>query len=271
MAVAQRRERDRRRRRAGELVAKWRRWRDQRRLADAALQRGQVPPGLRTIRPNAATRPCCPQARPPLRCALLNGHGRRMSLLLLLVQAAVDRRDLVDEALPVRVLEREDLVERPVEVVGHVRDLLVEPFGCVRQDPPRRSPAISTVNSWLHAGQVTAAWLMPSWLTRLYRSCRNARSDANMFSMIPGCTSPSSTQSRDDARQEQYGQVRLVLAHSRVAQRDDLVLGRGEAHHALAMDRAARVDVTARQDEREFGPQRRQPPNWRRTPARWSG
>ena len=47
------------------------------------------------------------------------------------------RRDLVDEALPVGVLEVEDLVQRPVEVVGHVRDLLEEPVGRVRHDPPR--------------------------------------------------------------------------------------------------------------------------------------
>src|SRR3954471_18066569 len=99
-----------------------------------------------------------------------------MCLLLLLVQSAVDRGDLADEALTVRVLELEDRVEGPMQVVSHVRDLFIEPVGRVRQDPPRRSPAISTVNSWLHAGQVTAAWLVPSWLTLRYRSWRNARS-----------------------------------------------------------------------------------------------
>ena len=86
--------------------------------------------------------------------------------LLLLGQAAVDTRDLVDEAPAIGMLEIEDLLEPPVEVVGDVRGLLVELVRPVRQDPPRRSPAISTLNSWLQAGQLTATWLVPSWLTR---------------------------------------------------------------------------------------------------------
>ena len=47
--------------------------------------------------------------------------------------------DLGREALPVGMLQLQDLVDRPVEVIGHVRDLLEEPVGCVRHDPPRRS------------------------------------------------------------------------------------------------------------------------------------
>jgi hypothetical protein len=88
-----------------------------------------------------------------------------VSLLLLFAQPLIDRCDLADETLAVGMLELQDVVKRPMQVVGNVRNLLVQPLGRVRQDPPRRSPAISTVNSWLHAGQVTAVWLVPSWLT----------------------------------------------------------------------------------------------------------
>ena len=69
----------------------------------------------------------------------------------------VDLGDLSDEALAHRVLEIEDVVERPVEVVGDVRDLLEQPSGRVRQDPPGASPARSTENSCPQLGQVTAA------------------------------------------------------------------------------------------------------------------
>ena len=58
---------------------------------------------------------------------------------------------------------------------------------------------------------------------------------------------------RDDARQKQHRQVRLVLADTRVALRNELVLGRGETHHALAMDDARSIDVAPRQDETELG------------------
>src|SRR5690606_20888482 len=87
------------------------------------------------------------------------------------------------------VLEIEDVVQRPVEVVGHVRDLLVQAVGVGGHDPPRRSPATSTVNSCLHDGQVTAARVCPSELMRRYRSCRNARSEAKRSSTIPAWTS----------------------------------------------------------------------------------
>ena len=71
-----------------------------------------------------------------------------------------------------------------------------------------------------------------------------------MFSMTPGWTSEQRAEAGDDAGQQQHRQVRLVLAHARVALRDDLVLGRGQPHHAVAVDGAVAVDVAARQDER---------------------
>lgn len=79
-----------------------------------------------------------------------------------LVQAA----DLLDEALPIGMLKVKDRVQRPVHVVGDVRDLRHEPVGRVRHDSPRRPPATSTANSCWHCGQVTAARVWPSALIR---------------------------------------------------------------------------------------------------------
>ena len=59
----------------------------------------------------------------------------------------VDTPDFLDEPLPYGMFEVEDVVERPVEVVGEVRGLLVEALGRVRHDSPGASPATSTVNS----------------------------------------------------------------------------------------------------------------------------
>lgn len=57
------------------------------------------------------------------------------------------------------MLEIEKLLERPMEVIGDVRDLLEEPLGRVRHDSPGRSPARSIVNSCLQEGHATDAWL----------------------------------------------------------------------------------------------------------------
>ena len=59
------------------------------------------------------------------------------------------------------VLHVEDVVERPVEVVGHVRHLLVDAVGGVRHDSPRRPPERSTAKRCWHCGQVTAARVWP--------------------------------------------------------------------------------------------------------------
>ena len=68
--------------------------------------------------------------------------------------------------LPVGMLQLEDLLERPVEVVRHVRDLLEETVGRVRHDPPGRSPPRSIVTSARQDGQVTEISALPSWLMR---------------------------------------------------------------------------------------------------------
>ncbi len=76
----------------------------------------------------------------------------------------VDAGDLLDEAPPERVLQVEQLPERPMEVVRHVTDLLVEPVRRVSQDSPRRPPVKSTAKCSLHAGHVTVARVCPSEL-----------------------------------------------------------------------------------------------------------
>jgi hypothetical protein len=57
---------------------------------------------------------------------------------------------------------------------------------------------------------------------------------------------------RDDAREEDDEQVGRVVVHARVFERRDLVEGRGEAHHALAVHRAFAVHVPLRQCECVF-------------------
>jgi hypothetical protein len=45
-----------------------------------------------------------------------------------LIESLVDLRDLRDPSLTLGVLERQDLVVRPVKVIGNVRYLLIEPL-----------------------------------------------------------------------------------------------------------------------------------------------
>src|SRR4051812_14423310 len=87
------------------------------------------------------------------------------------------------------MLEIDDLLERPVEVVRHVGDLLEQALWIERHDPPRPSPVTSTSKSLPQDGQLTAARVCPSWLTRRKRSCKKARSEANSCSITPGVTS----------------------------------------------------------------------------------
>jgi hypothetical protein len=46
----------------------------------------------------------------------------------LFVESPVDLGDLCDPALTLAVFERENLVVRPVKVIGNVRYLLIEPL-----------------------------------------------------------------------------------------------------------------------------------------------
>ncbi len=148
----------------GETRRETRVGRDQRWWRHRLGQRRQVAPigALLTLRDGRRARLV---GRARLRVAS-ERPGHAQVALLLFGQAPVDVRDLADEPQPVGVLEIQDLVERPVKVISNVPNLLEQPLGWVRHDPPRRSPAISTVNSLEHAGQVTTACVDPSWLMR---------------------------------------------------------------------------------------------------------
>ncbi len=80
--------------------------------------------------------------------------------------APIDRRDLIYETPTCRMVKVQELIHGPVEVICHVRDLLIEPVSRVRQDPPDEPPATSTANVELHEGHCTLARVCPSWLMR---------------------------------------------------------------------------------------------------------
>jgi hypothetical protein len=71
----------------------------------------------------------------------------------------VGRGHQLDEPVPVGVLQVEQRGEGPVQRQAQVRDLGQQVVGRVRQDSPDASLARSTVNSWVHDGQVTVAWV----------------------------------------------------------------------------------------------------------------
>lgn len=102
----------------------------------------------------------------PVRGGLRRSLSQTAMGLPNLVHPGVDARDLLDVTGALGVGEAEDLRSRPVEVVGDVRDLLVETVGPVRHDSPRRLPARSTSKDVSQFGQVTSARVWPSALIR---------------------------------------------------------------------------------------------------------
>ena len=60
----------------------------------------------------------------------------------------------------------------------------------------------------------------------------------------------------DHPGKQDHGEVALVLADARVAQRQDLVLRSGEPHETVPMDDVGIVDVAPRQLERELRSER---------------
>jgi hypothetical protein len=64
--------------------------------------------------------------------------------------AVIDGRNLLDPAPPVRVLEREHRIRRPVKVVRDEGYLLIKRLEGVANYPP--TPFISTANSCAHFG-----------------------------------------------------------------------------------------------------------------------
>ena len=84
-----------------------------------------------------------------------------VALVASVAEAGIDAPYFLDDSFPNRMLQIENAVQRPVKVVRHVRGLLPESVGRVRQDSPGTSPAKSTAKSWPHEGQVTAASVWP--------------------------------------------------------------------------------------------------------------
>ena len=118
---------------------------------EAAVDPALDPTGSRRLRPNG---------HHAMRRSSLSGPSSA------LLDSGVQRADLRDEPLALEVIEIEDLLTRPVQVVRDVRDLLVQPVGRVRLYSPRRPPDTSTANRCEQDGQVTAARVCPSVLTR---------------------------------------------------------------------------------------------------------
>ena len=74
------------------------------------------------------------QDRPGGRCSADRGVRATSGLNRLVVDPLVQARDLGDPAMAVGVLQIEDAIRRPVEVVGDERYLLVEPLEGVAAD-----------------------------------------------------------------------------------------------------------------------------------------
>ncbi len=82
----------------------------------------------------------------------------------LLVQALIDPGDLGNPALPLAVLQRHDLLIRPMKVIGDVGYLLVEPVEGVAYDSPDGRKSTSKLVE--HDGHVTVIFDAPGSLIR---------------------------------------------------------------------------------------------------------
>ena len=109
-----------------------------------------------------------PTHLPPVASTRSGGRPSRRGYKRLGLAAAadldVDLADLLHPAAAIRVLQAQDVLEGPVEMVGDIGYLLVEALQGVAYDPP--VPAISTSNAWPHSGQVTGIMVLPSSLIR---------------------------------------------------------------------------------------------------------
>src|SRR5437660_246492 len=110
----------------------WKDWRPitvaiGRRVPAMGASEAHSPPAERGVTSAPARSPAPRSCR---RCSRRGHTGGSPAPIL----GLADPLDLPHEALPQGMLEVEDLVERPVEVVGDVRDLAVEALGRVRHD-----------------------------------------------------------------------------------------------------------------------------------------
>jgi len=85
-------------------------------------------------------------------------------LLAQLTQLGVDLGDLLHPLAALSVFQFEDLLERPVEVIGDVGYLLVQLLEGVAAYSPRQLS--STSKTWLHSGHVAGTALLPFSLMR---------------------------------------------------------------------------------------------------------
>jgi hypothetical protein len=76
-----------------------------------------------------------------------------------LAKPPVDPGDLIHPLLTVAVFQIEDVLQRPVEVIGQVGYLLVQAVKGVAYDPPISARSTSCL-VW-QAGQVTVMMLLP--------------------------------------------------------------------------------------------------------------
>ena len=86
------------------------------------------------------------------------------------VEPPIDVGDLRYPLLAFGVFELQQLIQRPVEVIGQVGYLLVQAIEGVAYNPP--SSARSTSCFVWHAGQVTVMVVLPSSLMRRYSACK---------------------------------------------------------------------------------------------------
>src|SRR4030095_15437449 len=85
--------------------------------------------------------------------------------ILLAIHALVDGRDLLHPTAPLGVLQIQNRLRRPVEVIGDKGYLLVERLEGVAYNPP--TPFNSTANSCSHLGQTASTLALPLRLMRL--------------------------------------------------------------------------------------------------------
>ena len=151
-------------------------------------------------------------------------HGSPTSL-----GSGVEPSDVVDVRQPVGVFQVEQGIQRPVQVISEVRDLLLQAVSRVRGYSPRRLPDRSMVKSLPQAGQETAARVWPSALTRPVEVLQEGQVGGEEVLDDAGVHVIDAAQPGDDPREQDHGQVGGVLPDAVVAQRDQLVPGRWPA------------------------------------------